>query len=115
MTFLNNYHKTKYKEMERLVHKYRKNLHRLAKYSNHLIFNLRCKNAKLIQRSLLIQPALPARENPRYPLPENRTTDQTQRDQAVLAEKLTDEDFKKVMQICEEAREDLPGGAPGAG
>jgi len=37
---------------------YEKTLHKLARFSNHLIFNIRCSKAKLTPLSLRIQPPI---------------------------------------------------------
>ena len=51
------YLKNKYGKMTQLlVHEYGKEMDKLARYSNHLIFCLRCKNAGIIPRSLRIKP-----------------------------------------------------------
>ena len=50
------YIKTKYDvETARLTRKYEGNLHKLAWHKNHLIFNIRCKKAKVLPQSLWIQ------------------------------------------------------------
>ena len=51
------YLKNKYgKITQLLIHEYGKEMDKLARYSNHLIFCLRCKNAGIIPTSLRIKP-----------------------------------------------------------
>ena len=104
-----------------LTKKYNRDLHRKARYTNHHIFSLRCRDEKVIPISLRIRPPLKtkraleiAEKASRAFLNEhiketrrkrNEVTSRITTTQQRLAGELVMADFERVSRLCKEAAE----------